>query len=140
MDVTDLPCTDSSQQGGRATTYGRATHCWAVPDSATGQVSDKKQSMALQTIFLPEELGVRLDDIFRPVSPDTVPEIAGVLQHLAAHDSDVLAAVEDVDRSLILAALQLSPRERLHQALQIGLDLDEMAERLRQERAARQAV
>jgi hypothetical protein len=39
--------------------------------------------------------------------------IAGVRAYLAEHDPDVLAAVDDVDRSLIRSELQRSPLTRL---------------------------
>ena len=39
--------------------------------------------------------------------------IAGVRAYLAEHDPDVLAAVDDVDRSLIRSELQRSPLARL---------------------------
>lgn len=39
--------------------------------------------------------------------------VAGVRAYLAEHDPDVLAAVDDVDRSLIRSELQRSPLARL---------------------------
>lgn len=39
--------------------------------------------------------------------------MAGVRAYLAEHDPDVLAAVDDVDRSLIRSELQRSPLTRL---------------------------
>jgi hypothetical protein len=39
--------------------------------------------------------------------------VQSVVAYLAEHDPDVLAAVEDVDRSLIQAEMQRSPIERL---------------------------
>lgn len=47
-----------------------------------------------------------------------LPEIADVLDHLALHDPDVLAAVEDVDRSLIWEAMQEAPLARLSRSAQ----------------------
>jgi hypothetical protein len=64
-------------------------------------------------IVLPAELGVTVDDIFRPVDRSSVPELADLLDHLAAHDPDLLAAIADVDRSLIWSALDESPLRRL---------------------------
>ena len=47
------------------------------------------------------------------VTLDLLPEIADVLAHLALRDPDVLAAVEDVDRTLIREALHERPILRL---------------------------
>lgn len=91
--------------------------------------------MPILPLILPEELGVTIEQIFHPVDPAAVPEIAGVLDWLAKHDPDVLGAVAEVDRGLIWATMELTPRDRLHQGVQIGLDLDELAENLRQQRA-----
>jgi len=96
--------------------------------------------MPTSSIILPEELGVTIEQIFHPVNPEAVPEIAAVLAWLAKNDPDVLGAVAEVDRGLIWATLELSPLDRLHQAIQIGLDLEEMAENLRKQRAAEQAA
>jgi hypothetical protein len=64
-------------------------------------------------IVLPAGLGVTADEIFHEVDRAAVPELADLLDHLGAHDPDVLAAVADVDRSLIWEALGHSPLERL---------------------------
>lgn len=86
-----------------------------------------------------EEPAVAGDEMFRPVNPAAVPELGGVLAWLAKHDPDILGAVAEFDRSLIWATMQLAPRERLHQGIQIGLDLEEMAKNLRQQRALKRA-
>lgn len=44
--------------------------------------------------------------------------ISDVRAHLAEHDPDVLAAVDDVDRSLIQSELRRSPIERLVASVQ----------------------
>jgi len=64
-------------------------------------------------VVLPAELGVTIDEIFRPIDRAAVPELERVIDQLADHDPDVLAAVADVDRSLIWSMLELSPLERL---------------------------
>jgi hypothetical protein len=84
-------------------------------------------------IVIPEELGISIDEIFHPVDPVQVPEISGVLSWLAQHDPEVLGAVAEVDRSLIWMTLELDPRERLHQSLQMGLTLDALADKVRQQ-------
>lgn len=56
--------------------------------------------------------------IHRPVDPSQLPEIADVLLDLARRDPDVLAAVEDVDRTLIWEAMQEAPIARLARSAQ----------------------
>jgi len=65
-------------------------------------------------IVLPAELGVTVEDIFRPVDRSAVPELVDLLDHLATHDPDLLAAIADVDRSLIWSALDELPLQRLN--------------------------
>jgi hypothetical protein len=64
-------------------------------------------------VVLPPELGVIADDLFRELDRAAVPELAELLDDLTAHDPDVLAAVADIDRSLIWSLLELTPLERL---------------------------
>ena len=52
--------------------------------------------------------------IFRPLDAAAVPEIAAVLARLREEDPDVIAAVADVDRSLLWAAMARSPIEHLN--------------------------
>lgn len=62
--------------------------------------------------------------------------IAGVRAYLAEHDPDVLAAVTDVDRSLIQNLLALEPMERLHRAVQMAYELEALAASFRASRNA----
>lgn len=89
--------------------------------------------MPRPAIVIPEELGISVDEIFHPVDPARVPEISAVLSWLTEHDPDVLGAVAEVDRGLIWATMELDPRERLHQSLQLGLELDALADKVRQQ-------
>ncbi len=57
--------------------------------------------MPRPAVVVPDTLCATEAEIFRPVDPALVPEIADVLAHMAKHDPDVLAAVADVDRSLL---------------------------------------
>ena len=52
-------------------------------------------------------------EVYRAVDVGLLPEIADVLDDLARNDPDVLAAVEDVDRTLIWEAMQEDPLRRL---------------------------
>src|SRR5262245_26151944 len=69
-------------------------------------------------LVLPDELGVRVEDIFHHVDPAAVPEIAHVLEFLMEHHPETLAAVGDVDRSLIWGAFEEPPLERLARSAQ----------------------
>lgn len=60
--------------------------------------------------------------------------VQGVRAYLAEHDPDVVAAIEDEDRSLIQAELQRSPLERLVASVQQA----QFCERLAASRAAAQ--
>lgn len=95
--------------------------------------------MSNPSSLLREELAISDEQTFRPVDPAAVPELGPVLAWLGQHDPDVLGAVAEFDRSLIWATMQLAPRERLHQGVQIGLDLEEMAQNLRQQRVLKRA-
>jgi hypothetical protein len=53
--------------------------------------------------------------------------VQSVRAYLARHDPDVLAAVEDVDRSLIQAELLRSPLERLVASVQQARLYDRLA-------------
>jgi hypothetical protein len=53
--------------------------------------------------------------------------IAAVRSLLGQHDPDVLAAVADVDRSLIRAMLALRPEQRLAKAFQMSRGLRALA-------------
>lgn len=46
-------------------------------------------------------------------SPSTQDQLSAVLTDLAAHDPDVLLAVDEVDRSLIRLTLSQAPLERV---------------------------
>ena len=64
-------------------------------------------------LVLPAELGIRSEDIFHHVNPRLVPEIADVLECLMQHHPAVLAAVGDVDRSLIWDSMERTPLANL---------------------------
>ncbi len=79
-------------------------------------------------IVLPAELGVTVEEIFREVDRALVPELAALLDHLAACDPDVLAAVADVDRSLIWSALECSPLTRLERCSENAEGIERLRE------------
>lgn len=87
-------------------------------------------------IVIPSELGITAEEIFRPVDRAAVPELADLLDHLAAHDPDVLAAVADVDRSLIWSALEESPLQRLTRCSANAWGLTRLQEALARDRSA----
>lgn len=92
--------------------------------------------MASPPIVVPDERFATAEQIFRAVEPALVPELAGVLVYLAEHDPDVLAAVADVDRSLIWAAMEMSPLDYLDEGARFIEDLDSFRERADAHRAA----
>jgi hypothetical protein len=57
-----------------------------------------------------------------PVLDD--PVVARVRTMLAEHDPDVLAAVDDVDRTLITSTLRLDPLERVRSSVETALFLE----------------
>lgn len=64
-------------------------------------------------IVLPEELGGRIEDVYRPLDRSLLPELSNLLAWLEMHDPEVLAGVADVDRTLIQMMLEQTPLERL---------------------------
>mgnify|MGYP001179289314 CR=1 FL=1 len=74
-------------------------------------------------IVLPVELGVSIEDMFRPVDRAAVPELADLLDLLAEHHPLVLAAVADVDRSLIWAMQENAPLQNLDNCAQMARDV-----------------
>ena len=84
--------------------------------------------MLLPRIVLPAELGVSVEDIFRPVDRSAVPELSGLLDYLAEHHPLVLAAVADVDRSLIWSMQENTPLANLDNAARMARDLSVLQE------------
>lgn len=78
-------------------------------------------------VVLPPELGFKPEDIFRHVDPRAVPEIAATLEYLMEHHPQVLAAVGDVDRTLIWCARERTPLENLAEAGQMARTLERMS-------------
>ena len=85
--------------------------------------------MAPPPIVVPDEQFATAEQIFRPVDAALVPELTEVLAYLRQHDPDVLAAVSDVDRSLIWAAMEMGPLDYLDEGARLIEDLDNFRER-----------
>lgn len=85
--------------------------------------------MAPPPIVVPDEHFATAEQIFRPVDAALVPELVGVLAYLREHDPDVLAAVADVDRSLIWVAMEMGPLDYLDEGARLIEDLDNFRER-----------
>lgn len=79
-------------------------------------------------IVLPAELGASSEAIFRPVDPAVVPELADLLDFLAEHHPLVLAAVADVDRSLIWSMQENTPLENLENCSRMARDISTLQE------------
>lgn len=62
--------------------------------------------------------GASTAEVHRAVDATLLGEIADVLDDLARRDPDVLAAVADVDRTLIWEAMQEAPLARLARCAQ----------------------
>jgi hypothetical protein len=87
-------------------------------------------------IVVPDEHFATAEQIFRPVDPTAVPELAAQLAYLAEHEPDVLAAVADVDRTLIWAAMEMSPLDYLDEGARLIEELDSFRERAAAQSAA----
>mgnify|MGYP000853215441 FL=1 len=74
-------------------------------------------------IVLPDELGVFVEEMFRPVERAAVPELADLLDLLAERHPLVLAAVADVDRSLIWAMQENAPLQNLDNCSHMACDV-----------------
>jgi FAD/FMN-containing dehydrogenase len=92
--------------------------------------------MAPPPIVVPDEQFATAEQIFRPVDAALVPELAEMLAYLSEHDPDVLAAVADVDRSLIWAAMEMGPLDYLDEGARLIEDLDNFRERADAQNAA----
>ena len=91
-------------------------------------------------LVLPAELGVKVEDIFHHVEPALVPEIAHVLELLMERDPQTLAAVGDVDRSLIWQSFEEPPLERLAQSARQARAYERMKLRLQEKEEDGQAA
>lgn len=83
-------------------------------------------------IVVPGEGFVTPEMIFKHVDPSAVPEIASVMEHLMEHHPDVLAAVGDVDRTLIWCAMERTPLENLAVAEGLNAGEEELRAALRE--------
>lgn len=68
-------------------------------------------------VVIADQQSPSAEEIFRPLDLGLLSEIKDVLDHLALHDPDVLAAVEDVDRTLIWEASNEAPLARLARSI-----------------------
>ena len=67
-------------------------------------------------IVVPDEGCAGAEEVFRHLDPAAIPEVAQALDWLMANRPEVIAAVADVDRTLIWDALDRSPLENLAHA------------------------
>lgn len=82
-------------------------------------------------IVVPDAGCVGADAIFRHVDPTAIPEVASSLEWLMEHRPDVIAAVADVDRTLIWDAMDRSPLDNLRLAEDLAGDEDDLRAALR---------
>jgi hypothetical protein len=71
------------------------------------------------------------EEVFRHVDPAIIPEVAPALEWLMVHRPDVIAAVADVDRTLIWDAMQRTPLTNLQLAESLAQDEDTLRDTLR---------
>lgn len=62
------------------------------------------------------------------MDPAAVPEIADALEHLIHHDPHLVAAVADVDRTLIWDAMEMGALDYLEAGARMISSLDGLAE------------
>jgi hypothetical protein len=77
-------------------------------------------------IVFPAELATTADDVFHDVDRSVVPELADVLDLLAERYPLVLAAIKDVDRSLIWSMMENTPLENLESCGRMARDIAEL--------------
>lgn len=82
-------------------------------------------------IVVPDADCAGADAIFRHVDPAAIPEVATALEWLMEHRPDVIAAVADVDRTLIWDAMERTPLENLRLAESLAGDEDDLRAALR---------
>lgn len=89
-------------------------------------------------IVVPDEGFATPEMIFKHLDPAAMPEIADVLERLMEHHPDVLAAVGEVDRTLIWCAMERTPLENLAVAQGLSAGEEDLRAALRE--AANQAA
>ena len=82
-------------------------------------------------IVVPDADCAGADAIFRHVDPTAIPEVSLALEWLVEHRPDVLAAVADVDRTLIWDAMERTPLDNLRLAESLSGDEDALRDALR---------
>lgn len=82
-------------------------------------------------IVVPDEGCAGADEVFRHLDPAAVPEVAAALEWLMAHRPEVIAAVADVDRTLIWDAMERTPLTNLQLAESLAQDEDALRDALR---------
>lgn len=82
-------------------------------------------------IVVPDADCAGADAIFRHVDPASIPEVATAMEWLMEHRPDVIAAVADVDRTLIWDAMERSPLDNLRLAESLACDEDDLRGALR---------
>jgi hypothetical protein len=82
-------------------------------------------------IVVPDASCAGAEEVFHHLDPATIPEVAEVLEWLMAHRPDVIAAVADVDRTLIWDAMERSPLTNLQLAEGLVQDEDALRDALR---------
>jgi hypothetical protein len=82
-------------------------------------------------IVVPDAGCAGAEEVFRHLDPATVPEVLEVLEWLRVHRPEVIAAVADVDRTLIWDAMERTPLTNLRLAESLAQDEDALRDTMR---------
>lgn len=82
-------------------------------------------------IVVPDAGCAGAEDVFHHLDPAAVPEVASALEWLIANRPEVLAAVAEVDRTLIWDAMERTPLANLALAEGLAQDEDALRDALR---------
>lgn len=82
-------------------------------------------------IVVPDAGCAGAEEVFRHLDPEAIPEVAPVLEWLMVHRPDVIAAVADVDRTLIWDAMERTPLANLQLAESLAQDENALRDTLR---------
>jgi hypothetical protein len=82
-------------------------------------------------IVVPDEGCAGAAEVFRHLNPAATPEVAEALEWLMTHRPEVIAAVADVDRTLIWDAMERTPLTNLQLAESLAQDEAALRDALR---------
>jgi hypothetical protein len=101
-----------------------------IPSNVTSLWRDGAKSTGVPIMTAPSVDAETLAAYFHPLRPETWndPMLGPILRHLAETAPEVIAAVADVDRSLIFDALTMSIEQRMAQSMHRAAFIEAMRE------------